>query len=65
MGDVLLARELWSHVENPLHCALLASNLLRKLSKVITASTASPLLLHLYFLASTSPRPPPSLLTHF
>ena len=29
MGDVRLARELWSHVDHPLHCALLASHVLR------------------------------------
>ena len=37
MGDVKLARELWVHVDHPLHCALLASNLLHTLSRVITA----------------------------
>ena len=37
MGDMVLARELWSRVDNPLHCAILAASLLRKLSKVITA----------------------------
>ena len=37
MGDVSLARVLWSHVDNPLHCALLASNLLWRLSNTVTA----------------------------
>lgn len=37
MGDARLARELWSHVDNPLHCALLASNLLRVLCRTIAA----------------------------
>ena len=37
MGDVRLARELWSHVEHPLHCALLASRALR----VIHASSSA------------------------
>ena len=40
MGDVRLARELWAHVDNPLHCALLASNLLRTLCNSITAGKA-------------------------
>jgi len=31
MGNVGLARELWAHVENPLHCALIASDVLRKI----------------------------------
>jgi hypothetical protein len=31
MGNVHLARELWAHVENPLHCALIASHLLQKM----------------------------------
>ena len=40
MGDAVLARELWARVDHPLHCALLAAHLLRRLSKVITAGQA-------------------------
>ena len=39
MGDVRLARELWAHVANPLHCALIAASLLRTLSHSVKAGT--------------------------
>lgn len=36
MGNVPLARTIWAHVDNPLHCALLASHIFRTMSKKIT-----------------------------
>ena len=36
MGDVQMARELWGYVDHPLHCALLASNLLKEMTRVIS-----------------------------
>ena len=36
VGNVALARELWSHVDNPLHCALLASHVFKTMGDTIT-----------------------------
>ena len=35
MGNVPLAREIWAHVENPLHCALLASHAFQTMAQKI------------------------------
>ena len=40
-GDLALARELWAHVDQPLHCALIASYLLRRISDKIGAASAN------------------------
>ena len=36
MGDLPLARQLWAHVDNPLHCVLLASHVLKTMARSVT-----------------------------
>ena len=38
MGDVRLARELWTYVEHPLHCALIASHVLNVIASRASAA---------------------------